>query len=252
MVELGRVDICLEVSMMSSHMAMPREGHLEQLFHIFSYLKKLHNTELVFDPSDPVIDESQYERKDWTSSKFGHIQGKEIIPENMPEPRGLGFTMSALVDADHASDTVTRRSRTGFLVYLNNSLIYWHSKKQLSCESSTFGAEFIAMKQLCEYLRGLRYKLRMMGIPCDGPAYIQGDNQSVLANTTIPDSQLKKKSQSIAYHFVREGCARMEWMTSYINTHLNKADLLTKVLPHGEKRKGFVRNLIHHIYGNDE
>ena len=170
----------------------------------------------------------------------------------MPEPRGLGFTMSALVDADHASDTVTRRSRTGFLVYLNNSLIYWHSKKQLSCESSTFGAEFIAMKQLCEYLRGLRYKLRMMGIPCDGPAYIQGDNQSVLANTTIPDSQLKKKSQSIAYHFVREGCARMEWMTSYVNTHLNKADLLTKVLPHGEKRKGFVRNLIHHIYGNDE
>ena len=127
----------------------------------------------------------------------------------------------------------------------------WHSKKQLSCENSTFGAEFIAMKQLCEYLRGLRYKLRMMGIPCEDPAYIQGDNQSVLANTSIPDSVLKKKSQSLAYHFVREGCARHEWITSYISTNENVADLLTKTLPFGEKRKGFVRNLLHHIYRDD-
>ena len=95
----------------------------------------------------------------------------------MPQPRGLGFVMSAKVDADHAADTVTRRSRTGFLVYLNCALIFWFSKKQNSCESSTFGSEFTAMKQCCEYLRGLRYKLRMMGIPCEGPAYILGDNQ---------------------------------------------------------------------------
>ena len=84
------------------------------------------------------------------------------------------------------------------------------------------------MKQLCEYIRGLRYKLRMMGIPVEGPAYIEGDNQSVLANTTIPDSTLKKKSQSIAYHFIREGVARGEWITTYVNTHDNEADSLTK------------------------
>ena len=78
-----------------------------------------------------------------------------------------------------------------------------------------------------------------MGIPVDGPTCINGDNQSVLANTTIPDSPLKKKSQSIAYHFVREGVARDEWRTSYVNTYDNEADLLTKQLPHGEKRKGF-------------
>ena len=83
---MGRVDICLGVSMMSSHMAMPREGHLEQVFHIFSYLKKYHNTELVFDQSDPVIDKSKYEEKDWTSSELDHIQGKEELPRRMPEP----------------------------------------------------------------------------------------------------------------------------------------------------------------------
>ena len=62
------------------------------------------------------------------------------------------------------------------------------SKKQTSVETSSFGSEFIAMKLCFEYLRGLRYKLRMMGIPCEGPCYIYGDNQSVLANMTIPDS----------------------------------------------------------------
>jgi hypothetical protein len=247
-VELGRIDICLECSMMSSHMALPREGHIHQLFQVFGYLKKYHNTEMVFDPSDPVVDESSFELKDWTSSEFGHLQGKEELPANMPEPRGLGFTMRAKVDADHAADTVTRRSRTGFLVYLNCAPIYWSSKKQTSVESSSFGSEFVAMKQCCEYLRGLRYKLRMMGIPCEGPAYIQGDNQSVLANTTIPDSTLRKKNQSIAYHFVREGAARDEWRTTYVNTHDNEADLLTKLLPSGEKRKGFVRSVLHHIF----
>jgi hypothetical protein len=192
---------------------------------------------------------SDFERQDWTSSEFGHISGEEELPPNMPEPQGNGFTINAKVDADHAADTTSRRSRTGFLVYLDCSLVYWMSKKQASVESSSFGSEFVAMKMCCEYIRGLRYKLRMMEIPCDGPAYISGDNQSVLANTTIPDSTLKKKSQSICYHFVREGAARDEWRTSYVNTHDNEADLLTKVLPSGEKRHGFVRKLLHHIFG---
>ena len=233
---------------MSSHLAMPRKGYLEQVLQIFSHLKKYHNTELVFDPSDPVIDESQFERRDWTASEFSHIEGKEELPGNMPEPRGLGFQILAKVDADHASDTVTRWSRTGFLVFLNSALTHWWSKKQTGVESSSFSSEFIAMKQCCEYLRGLRYKLRMMGIPCEGPSHIYGDNQSVLANTTVPESTLKKKSQSIAYHFVREGSAGDKWRTAYVNMHKNEVDLLTKLLPCGEKQKGFVRNLIHHIY----
>ena len=54
-VELGRVDICLEVLMVSSHLALPREGHLSQVLQIFSHLQKYHNSEMVFDPSDPVI-----------------------------------------------------------------------------------------------------------------------------------------------------------------------------------------------------
>ena len=142
--------------MMSSHLALARKGHMEQVMQIFGYLRKYHNAELVFDPRDPLIDKQDFEKKDWASSEFGHVEGTEDLPPNMPEPRGLGFTIVAKVDADHASDTVIRRSRTGILVYLNCSLIHWWRKKLASIESSLFVVEFIAMKQCCEYLCGLR------------------------------------------------------------------------------------------------
>ena len=249
-VVLGLVDMCLEVSMMSSHLALPRKGHMEQVMQIFRYLKKYHNADLIFDPSSPTINEQDFEKKkDWTSSEFRHIEGREELPPNMPEPRGMGFTIIAKVDADHASGTVTRRSnRAGKLVYLNCSLVHWWTKKQTSIESSSFGAEFIAMKKCCEYLCGLRYKLHMMGIPCDQPSYIYGDNQSVLASTMMPDSTLKKKSQSITYHFVHKGSVHGEWRTAYVNTHDNEANLLTKLLPNGEKRWKFIKNFLHHIF----
>ena len=145
-VELGRIDVCLECSMLSSHLALPREGHLYQFFQVFAYLKKYHNTEMVYDPSDPCIDESAFELKDWTSSEFGHLQGKKELPLNMPGPRGQGFVINA-------SDTVTRQSRTGFFVYLNCAPVFWLSKKQTSYESTSFGLEFVAMKkQCCVYL----------------------------------------------------------------------------------------------------
>ena len=76
-------------------------------------------------------------------------------------------------------------------IFLNNASIYWLSKKQGSFKVSTFGSESTAMKQAGEYVRGLRYKLRMLGIPCDEPAFILGDNKSVLANSSIPSLTIK-------------------------------------------------------------
>ena len=96
---------------------------------------------------------------------------------------------------------------------------------------------------------GLRYKLQMFGIPVNQPSFIYGDNQSVLCNRTAPQSTLKKNSNAIAFHFVREGCARDEWRTTYINTHCNVADLMTKPLA-GEKSWNFVQILQHYIYPN--
>ena len=155
--------------------------------------------------------------------------------------------MRAKVDADHASDTVTRRSRTGFLVFLQGAPVYWHSKKQTSIETSSFGSEFMAMKHGTEYVRGLRYKLRMMGIPVDLPTFVYADNKSVIVNSSVPESTLKKKSNIIAYNFVREGCAADEWRITYINTNDNPSDMMTKCLAPGEKQEKFVRMLLRYV-----
>ena len=123
--------------------------------------------------------------------------------------------------------------------------------KQTGIETSSFGSEFMAMKACCEYLRGLRFKLRSFGIPVDTPCYIFGDNKSVLSNTSIPDSVLQKKSLSIAYHFVREGVAANEWLTAYVNTDDNCADMLSKSLPGGQKRRKFTGMILHHVFDYD-
>ena len=62
-----------------------------------------------------------------------------------------------------------------------------------------------------------------------------------------PHSTLKKKSASIAYHFVREGVAKDEWRTTYLNTDLNPADMLTKSLPGGDKRRRFTSYSLHYV-----
>ena len=74
------------------------------------------------------------------------------------------------VDINHAGDKSTRRSRTGFLIYMNMALIQWLSKKQPTIETPVFGVEFVAMKHRIETLRGLRYKLGMIGVTIEGPS----------------------------------------------------------------------------------
>ena len=138
---------------MASMMAMSREGHLEQLFHMFAFLKLKYNSSMVFDPTEPDIDESQFSQEDWSATVYGEC--KEELPGNMPELQVIGFTMHAFVDSDNAGDVTTRQSRTGYLVFLNSAPIYWFLERQTCIETSSFGSEFIAMKQCCEYIRGL-------------------------------------------------------------------------------------------------
>ena len=244
-VEMGRIDIAVEVSMLSSYCMMPREGQLSQVFRIFGYLKSHHNSRLVLDPTYPEIDEEEFVKRDWKQF-YGDIS--EELPPGRPRPLGKEFIIRAFVDADFAGDKLTRRSRTGFIVMLNNAPIFWFTKKQTSAETSSFGSEFVALKQCCEYLKSLRYKLRMMGMYVNNPCFVYGDNQSVLWNTTVPDSMLKKKTSSVAYHFVREGVSKDCWRTAYIKSMYNPADLLTKALSAGINRYRKVRQILYDIF----
>ena len=64
-VELGRVDICCELSMMSSHLELPRKRHLEEVLHMFAYLKNHANSKMVFDPSRVEFYKDLVPKKDW-------------------------------------------------------------------------------------------------------------------------------------------------------------------------------------------
>ena len=170
-----------------------------------------------------------------------HYQTKKLLRKEVD--------IRMFVDSDHAGDKLTRRSRTGFLIYINTALIQWLSKKQSTVETSVFGAEFVAMKLGVEVLRGLRYKLRM-GVSISGPTFIYGDNMSVIHNTQRPESTLKKKSNAICYHAVRESVAMGESLTAHIPSDRNVADLLTMLL-YGQKRKNIVGEILFDIYDYD-
>ena len=125
----------------------------------------------------------------------------------------------------------------GVLIYLNRAPTIWFSKKQNSVETASFGSKFTALKIGVELINGLRYKLRMMGVPIDGHAHVRADNMSVIHNTTAPESTLKKKSNAIAYHYVRENVAADVCRIAYESSATNLADILTKTQSGPEQKR---------------
>ena len=198
----------------------------------------------MFDPTQPQINPADFVENDW-STLYGNV--KEVIPGNAPEPLGELVTIQYFVDVDHAGDKVIRSSRTGYVYFINSTPIGVYSKKPGSVEGVTFRSEFMAMKTTVEANRALRYKLQMMGVLIDGPTYLYGDNLSVLHNMRTPESMLKKRSNSIAYHFIRECVAMGELLMGYIWIKDNLAGLMAKAIAVGEKRDGLLRGLMRDV-----
>ena len=82
----------------------------------------------------------------------------------MPKARGIAAEVTVFVDGSHASDKKTRRSHTGYIIFVNRAPIIWYRKRHATVESSTFGSEFIALKTCVEHIIVLRFNLRMFGI----------------------------------------------------------------------------------------
>ena len=128
---------------------------------------------------------------------------EETIPGNAHPPRGKPIYVGCYVDADHAGNLITRQYHTGIIIFVDNSPIIWYSKRQNTVESSSFGSKFIALRISTKMIQGLSYKLRMFGVPIDGPDDVFCDNQSVVTNVSIPSSVLKNRNNSIRYHRFR-------------------------------------------------
>jgi len=97
----------------------------------------------------------------------------------------------------------------------------------------------MAMKNAVELIEGLRYKLCMFGVPILGSANVYCDNDAVIKNCSIPESTLKKKHHSIAYHRNREAVAAGTIKIAKEDTESNLADGFTKVLPSTRRNRLF-------------
>ena len=117
---------------------------------------------------------------------------------------------------------------------------YWKAVN----ETSTYGSEFTALRIATEHIVALRYKLRTLGVPLQGPTMTFCDNNSVVLSSTIPGSVLKKKHNAIAYHKIRESIACKILQLYHVTTEWNLADILTKTVP-GPKFKRILKCILH-------
>ena len=208
-------------------MAAPRQGHLDKLFNIFSYLRENLSFPLSFKPGRMSNDYNKFKEVDW--SEF-YPDAEEVIPLNVPTPMGSPITITVWVDVNHAGNLANRRSHTGFIIYVNQSPIVWYSKKQSTVEASSFGSEFNALRIAVEHVIALRFKLRMFGLNVKEYTCIWSDNEAVVNNSSIPSRALNKKHNAVSFHMVREVVASGAARVAHVSGIHNPADLFTKIL----------------------
>ena len=112
-----------KVSLLLSHLMLPREGHLDAAVHVIAYVGWKYISRLVCNLSYPGKDHSVFQKCDW--SEF-YQDVKEVITVNAPEPRGKEVDIHMFVDNDHAGEKVFRRLRSDFLICMNTDLVQWH------------------------------------------------------------------------------------------------------------------------------
>ena len=227
---LGRFDVAYATNQLAQFASKPREGHLKALKRIFGYLQKFPDKSFAIDASPPeglaAIDDELRNRM-----KSEYTDAVEERSISMPEPLFAEMPITCYVDASHGGDQVSRRSVTGILLLVGKTPVYAKSSRQKAVTSSTFSSEFMALRTGCEYILGLRFLLRSLGVAVTEPTRVLGDNRGVVDNATVFTSCLKKKHNAISYVRVRECVAAGVIDLKHVSTDENLADVLTKGLP---------------------
>ena len=228
-ITLGRFDIQYAVSTLAQYCIAPRDGHFQALQRILGSLKEHPLGAILMDSSPPSCRKHGKFHQDCDWSEY-YPDAFEELPTHCPMPFGDPVQLTAYVDADHARNTVTRRSVTGIILLINNTPIVWISKRQRTVETSTFGSEMIAARIAVDLLVEMRYKLRCLGINVERRSVLLGDNLSVVVNTTLPSSKIKKKHLSCSIARIREAVAAGFVRFGHIRSELNVSDIATKPL----------------------
>ena len=225
-IQIGRWDVCTAVMTLSRFRAAPRQGHLERVKRVHGYLRKFKHGIVRINTEEPDYSAIPVERFDWENTCYPGAM--EEIPDDLPRPLGKPVVMTHFVDANLYHDLISGRSVTGILHLWNKTPIDWYSKLQSTVETATFGSEFVATRTCVEQMLDLRLTARYLGVPVKGSSMIFGDNQSVVTNSTVPQSKLTKRHIGLSYHKVREAIAAGIARFSHVRGNTNPADILSK------------------------
>eukprot|EP00934_Nitzschia_sp_Nitz4_P007134 Nitzschia sp. Nitz4//scaffold846_size1981//130//1963//NITZ4_009307-RA/size1981-snap-gene-0.4-mRNA-1//1//CDS//3329559005//7124//frame0 len=162
-VTLGRFDVMTAVMTLSSYRAFPKIGHLHRAKRIVGYLAKMKHGAIRVRTEMPDLSDLPDPQYQWDRSVYAGAY--EVVSNDDPEPKGKPICLVSFVDANLFHDSITGRSVTGVLHFINQTPIEWYSKKQSTVETATYGSEFVAARTGVEQIMDLRFTLRSLGVP---------------------------------------------------------------------------------------
>ena len=191
---LTRPDVSFAVNKLAQYMQRPTEAHMQALRRLLRYLQGTSHKGLLLYHSSPN-------------------------------------TLHAYSDSDWARDKDDYISTTAYIVYLGNNAISWTSKKQRTRARSSTEAEYRAVANTTAELLWVRNLLVELGCAVPQCPVIYCDNAGATYVSANPVFHSKMKHLGLDYHFVRENVQAGLLRVSYISTHDQLADVLTKPLP---------------------
>lgn len=152
------------------------------------------------------------------------------------------LSLTAYCDADFAMDIDDRKSRSGYILFVNHGPVFWASRKQASCASSTTEAEYLAASSTTKEIFWHRRLLTSLGKAPTSPTPLFTDNQSALRLIKNPEFHRRTKHIDVQYHVIREAFLANLLLPSFVSSHDQLADIFTKALP-----KETFHRLRHHL-----
>lgn len=190
---ITRPDLCYSVHILSQFMQQPRHGHWTAALRVLRYLKS--------------------------------APGQGIFL-----PATSDLQLHAYCDSDWAGCPLTRRSLTGYFIFLGSSPISWKSKKQSTVSRSSAEAEYRAMATTASELLWLRILLRDLTVSLPSSARLYCDNRAALHIAANPVHHERTKHIEVDCHFIRDCVKNGSILPSHVPSHLQLADIFTKAL----------------------
>nr|XP_016449164.1 PREDICTED: uncharacterized mitochondrial protein AtMg00810-like [Nicotiana tabacum] len=159
--------------------------------------------------------------------------GVQHLSQFLHTPRVPGSYSSsqAYSDSDWAACPDTRKSVTGFCIFLSDSLIGWKSKKQPVVSLSSAEAEYRALSKVVTELSWLSRLLVDLDVSSSSPISVFCDNMAAIHIAKNPVFHERTKHIEVDYHFIRTTLAEGLIQLFHVSTTNQLADLFTKSLP---------------------